>query len=175
MTEDRTNSQSNGKRNKPCGFRGDPKRKCTCSPTQVERYMSKISGPLLDRIDIHLEVPPVPFREMSDDRVGTDSKQMRAQVVKAREIQQQRFKGERNQVNGRMTPRQIRKHCKLDAEAEALLKQAMEQMGLSARAHDKILRVSRTVADLEGCANITSGHLSEAINYRTLDRNYWAG
>jgi magnesium chelatase family protein len=159
----------------PCGFRGDPKRKCTCTPTQVERYMSKISGPLLDRIDIHLEVPPVPFREMSDDRIGTDSQQMRAQVVKARDIQLQRFGKERTQANGRMTPRQIRKHCRLDSEAESLLKQAMEQMGLSARAHDKILRVSRTIADLEGCANISAGHLSEAINYRTLDRNYWAG
>lgn len=135
----------------------------------------KISGPLLDRIDIHLEVPPVPFREMTDERVGTDSRTMREQVVKAREIQQQRFSQERTQVNGRMTPRQIRKYCKLDAEGEALLKHAMEQMGLSARAHDKILRVSRTIADLEGCANITAGHLSEAINYRTLDRNYWAG
>lgn len=159
----------------PCGFRGDPRRKCTCNPIQIERYMSKISGPLLDRIDIHLEVPPVPFREMTDDRPGTASADMRVQVIKAREIQRQRFGTDRTKVNGRMSPRQIRKYCKLDAEAENLLKSAMEQMGLSARAHDKILRVSRTIADLEGSPAITEGHLSEAINYRTLDRNYWSG
>lgn len=159
----------------PCGFRGDPRRKCTCNPIQIERYMSKISGPLLDRIDIHLEVPPVPFREMTDDRQGTASGDMRSQVIKAREIQRQRFGTDRIQLNGRMSPRQIRKYCKLDADAENLLKSAMEQMGLSARAHDKILRVSRTIADLEGSPAITEGHLSEAINYRTLDRNYWSG
>ena len=156
----------------PCGFRGDPRRKCTCNPMQVERYMSKISGPLLDRIDIHLEVPPVPFREMSDERQGTGSAEMREQVIRAREIQRVRFGQDRTQLNGRMTPRQIRKYCKLDAGAEALLKSAMEQMGLSARAHDKILRVSRTIADLEGAPQISEGHLSEAINYRALDRTY---
>lgn len=159
----------------PCGFRGDPRRKCNCNPMQVERYMAKISGPLLDRIDIHLEVPPVPFREMTDERQGTSSSTMRDLVVTARDIQRQRFDKERTQVNGRMTPRQIRKHCKLDSAAESLLKAAMEQMGLSARAHDKILRVSRTIADLAGAPSITSEHLSEAINYRTLDRNYWSG
>lgn len=175
MIGDRRNWRSNGKRKKPCGFRGDPRRKCTCNPIQIERYMSKISGPLLDRIDIHLEVPPVPFREMTDDRPGTASGDMRSQVIKAREIQRQRFGTDRTKVNGRMSPRQIRKYCKLDTEAENLLKSAMEQMGLSARAHDKILRVSRTIADLEGSPAITEGHLSEAINYRTLDRNYWSG
>ena len=142
---------------------------------QIERYMSKISGPLLDRIDIHLEVPPVPFREMSDDRQGTGSAEMREKVIQARDIQRTRFGTDRTQLNGRMTPRQIRKYCKLDTEAETLLKAAMEQMGLSARAHDKILRVSRTIADLEAAPHITAGHLSEAINYRSLDRNYWAG
>ena len=159
----------------PCGFRGDPRRKCNCNPMQIERYMSKISGPLLDRIDIHLEVPPVPFREMSDDRQGTGSAEMREKVIQARDIQRTRFGTDRTQLNGRMTPRQIRKYCKLDTEAETLLKAAMEQMGLSARAHDKILRVSRTIADLEAAPHITAGHLSEAINYRSLDRNYWAG
>ena len=149
----------------PCGFRGDPRRKCTCNPMQVERYMSKISGPLLDRIDIHLEVPPVPFREMSDERQGTGSAEMREQVIRAREIQRVRFGQDRTQLN-------VRKYCKLDAGAEALLKSAMEQMGLSARAHDKILRVSRTIADLEGAPQISEGHLSEAINYRALDRTY---
>lgn len=132
-------------------------------------------GPLLDRIDIHLEVPPVPFREMTDEKLGTSSGNMREHVVRARDIQRVRFGQDRTQVNGRMTPRQIRKYCKLDSDAESLLKSAMEQMGLSARAHDKILRVGRTIADLEGCPSITAGHLSEAINYRTLDRNYWSG
>ncbi len=129
-----------------------------------------IRGPLLDRIDIHIEVPSVPFRELTDDRTGTDSAQMREQVITAREIQQQRFKDEPNRLNGQMAPRQTRKHCRLDADAESLLKSAMEEMGLSARAHDKILRVSRTIADLEQSQAIGFAHLSEAINYRTLDR-----
>lgn len=158
----------------PCGFRGDPKRNCKCSPQQVERYLSKISGPLLDRIDIHLEVPPVPFRELSDERTGTNSETMRAEVVRAREVQQHRF-GNEQQVNGKMTPRELRTHCKLATEAETLLRDAMEQMGLSARAHDRILRVARTIADLAGEDAIGVPALSEAINYRTLDRQYWAG
>ncbi len=159
----------------PCGFRGDPKRMCKCSPMQIERYVSRISGPLLDRIDIHIEVPPVPFRELSSRQNGTNSQQMRAQVVQAREIQKRRFSGQRSQVNGTMQPREIRKHCRLKPEAESLLKSAMDEMGLSARAHDKILRVSRTIADLDGHDTIDVPHLSEAINYRTLDRNYWSG
>jgi len=156
----------------PCGYRGDPRHRCNCNPMQVERYMGKISGPLLDRIDIHLEVASVPFRELSDKQSGTNSAQMRAQVVAARERQRSRFAGEKTTLNGRMTPRQIRKHCRLDASAEALLKTAMEDMGLSARAHDKILRVARTIADLDSCEEISSTHLNEAINYRTLDRNF---
>jgi magnesium chelatase family protein len=159
----------------PCGYRGDPKRQCKCNPTQIERYVSRISGPLLDRIDIHIEVPPVPFRELSDRREGTNSRQMREQVLRAREIQKQRFQGETTALNGRMTPRQIRRYCQLAPEAESMLKAAMEEMGLSARAHDKILRVSRTIADLDGSERIAAQHLSEAINYRTLDRNYWSG
>lgn len=158
----------------PCGYRGDSRRHCKCNPMQVEKYIGKISGPLLDRIDIHLEVPSVPFRELSDQQVGTNSAQMRAQVVAARAVQKERFKGDRNALNGRMTPRQIRKHCRLAADAESLMKAAMEEMGLSARAHDKILRVSRTIADLDLSPQITAAHISEAINYRTLDRNFWA-
>lgn len=158
----------------PCGYRGDPKRKCTCTPIYVERYLSKISGPLLDRIDIHLEVSPVPFRELQGDRSGQTSAQMRELVLKAREVQTRRFEGESCQVNGRMTTRQIRKYCQMAGDAEGLLKTAMEEMGLSARAHDKILRVARTIADLDGSDIITSIHLSEAINYRTLDRQYWS-
>lgn len=159
----------------PCGFRGDPKRNCNCSPVQVERYLSRISGPLLDRIDIHVEVPPVPFRELSNDKVGTNSQSMRASVIEARERQKHRFRETPGALNGTMSPRQIRTVCKLESDAESLLKAAMDEMGLSARAHDKILRVSRTIADLDQSEGITAVHLSEAIGYRTLDRVYWAG
>ena len=134
----------------------------------------KRSGPLLDRVDIHVEVPPVPFRELSDDRDGTTSAEMRAQVIAAQAVQHDRFADAPNSLNGKMLPRQIRQHCRLKTDAETLLKSAMEEMGLSARAHDKILRVSRTIADLEGSDDITAVHLSEAINYRTLDRTYWS-
>ncbi|MCA9089752.1 MAG: YifB family Mg chelatase-like AAA ATPase [Planctomycetaceae bacterium] len=158
----------------PCGFRGDPKRQCNCSPMQIERYLGKISGPLLDRIDIHVEVPSVPFRELSNDRPGTNSSTMREQVQQAREVQTRRFRDDPRALNGTMSPRQIRQHCKLHSDAEDLLKSAMEEMGLSARAHDKILRVSRTIADLDDADQIGVAHLSEAINYRTLDRNYWS-
>ncbi len=157
----------------PCGFRGDPRRQCKCNPMQIERYLGRISGPLLDRIDIHIEVPPVPFRELSDKTSGTSSAQMKEQVQAAREIQHARFKGAPALLNGKMAPRQIRTHCQLDQDAENLLKTAMEDMGLSARAHDKILRISRTIADLDQSDSITAIHLSEAINYRTLDRTYW--
>ena len=158
----------------PCGYRGDPKRQCNCSPMQIERYLSRISGPLLDRIDIHVEVPPVPFRELSDRTAGTTSPQMREQVLHARERQAHRFGREQTKVNGKMTPPEIRKHCRLDRDAESLLKSAMEELGLSARAHDKILRVGRTIADLDASEPISAVHLSEAISYRTLDRRYWA-
>ncbi len=157
----------------PCGYRGDPRRNCACTPVLIERYMSKISGPLLDRLDIHIEVPAVPFRELSDKTPGTTSAQMRDQVLSARDRQRQRFPASPLKLNGRMSPSEIRKHCKLDTEAENLLKQAMESMGLSARAHDKILRIARTIADLEAHDAITVMHLSEAINYRALDRSYW--
>lgn len=156
----------------PCGYRGDPRRQCHCNPLQIERYTSRISGPLLDRLDIHIEVPPVPFRELSDQTVGTTSETMKASVVAAREVQRNRFGRGSLRLNGRMTPSQIRKFCKLEPDAESLLKSAMEEMGLSARAHDKILRISRTIADLDQSDKITQGHLSEAINYRTLDRTW---
>lgn len=129
---------------------------------------------MLDRIDIHIDVPPVPFRELSDSQTGTDSATMRDQVRQARDIQHRRFAGTRQTLNGKMSPPQIRKHCRLQSDAETLLKQAMESMGLSARAHDKILRIARTIADLDCCEHIAAAHLSEAINYRTLDRTYWA-
>jgi len=159
----------------PCGFRGDPKRHCNCSPVQIERYLSRISGPLLDRIDIHIEVPAVPFRELSDTTSGTGSDQMREQVITARDTQRGRFAEHPGMTNGTMAPRQIRRFCQLEPDAESLLKSAMDEMGLSARAHDKILRVARTIADLDASPKIMAQHLSEAINYRTLDRTYWAG
>ena len=136
--------------------------------------MARLSGPLLDRIDIHLEVPPVPFRELADDTQGTTSEKMREQVITAREIQAKRFQDDSNKLNGKMTPPQIRKRCKLESDAESILKAAMEETGLSARAHDKILRIARTIADLDTSDKITSTHLTEAINYRTLDRRFWS-
>ncbi|MDG2128302.1 MAG: YifB family Mg chelatase-like AAA ATPase [Fuerstiella sp.] len=157
----------------PCGFRGDPRRQCSCTPMQIERYLSRISGPLLDRIDIHIEVPPVPFQELSDSKSGTSSEQMRAQVIHARKRQKDRFQGRTTRVNGKMKPPEIRRFCRLNTDAERLLKAAMEEMGLSARAHDKILRIGRTIADLDDSEEIQAEHLSEAINFRTLDRNYW--
>lgn len=157
----------------PCGFRGDPKRQCSCNPMQIERYLGRISGPLLDRIDIHIEVPPVPFRELSDAKPGTTSLEMREAVTRARQWQKKRFEAVRTRVNGKMKPPEIRIFCKLNKDAEELLRAAMEEMGLSARAHDKILRIGRTIADLADSEEIRAEHLSEAINYRTLDRNYW--
>jgi magnesium chelatase family protein len=157
----------------PCGFRGDPKRQCSCTPTQIERYLSRISGPMLDRIDIHIEVPPVPFRELSDAVDGTSSQTMREQVIGSRERQAHRFRGNATRANGKMIPPQIRTHCKLERDAEQLLQSAMEQIGLSAHAHDNILRISGTLADLEDSERIFAAHVSEAINYRTLDRSYW--
>jgi magnesium chelatase family protein len=157
----------------PCGYRGDPRKSCTCSPLIVERYLGKLSGPLLDRLDIHIEVPAVPFRELSNSAPGTSSEVMRESVLQARDRQRQRLGSGPARLNGRMSPREIRSHCVLNKEAEGLLKQAMESMGLSARAHDKILRISRTIADLEDAAQIEVHHLSEAINYRALDRTYW--
>jgi magnesium chelatase family protein len=155
----------------PCGYLGDPRHACKCSTQQVERYMARISGPLLDRIDLHLEVPAVPFQELSASADGTSSAAMREQVKGVRGVQQRRF-GD-GTLNGRMSTRQLRRHCGLDAEGKALLQAAMENLGLSARAHDRILRVARTVADLEGAADIGAAHLTEAIGYRSLDRKLW--
>jgi magnesium chelatase family protein len=159
----------------PCGFLGDPKHACKCAPIAVEKYMGRISGPLLDRIDLHIEVPPVPFDELSKTAEGTNSAGMREQVFRAREVQSARFGRGAGKLNGRMTSRQIRTHCRLDADGQATLKEAMEALGLSARAHDRILRVSRTIADLAGSDRITQDHIAEAIGYRTLDRKLWQG
>lgn len=155
----------------PCGYRGDPRRQCHCTIPQIERYMAKISGPLLDRIDIHLEVPAVPFQELSGGRDGTTSAEARVAVIEARRRQHRRLQGSRARCNAEMSHQQIRKHCKLGATARSLLQAAMTELGLSARAHDKILRVARTIADLDGSDDISEIHVSEAIQYRMLDRN----
>ncbi len=157
----------------PCGYRNDPRRECHCTVPQIERYMAKISGPLLDRIDIHIEVPAVPFRELSGNTPGTTSDQMRRSVVAARQAQSERFRGSRTRHNADMTHRQTRRFCKLDQEGHNLLKASMNELGLSARAHDKILRTARTIADLDSSQNIEPMHLNEAINYRMLDRHLW--
>jgi magnesium chelatase family protein len=157
----------------PCGYRGDPRRQCHCSVPQIERYMSKISGPLLDRIDIHIEVPAVAFRELSGEARGTASSEMRAQVAAARRIQAERFRGTKVRYNGDMSHRMVRRYCALDDEGRNLLRGAMTELGLSARAHDKILRTARTIADLDASESIRPAHLNEAINYRMLDRQLW--
>jgi magnesium chelatase family protein len=158
----------------PCGYYGSG-RECKCSPPIIQRYVGKISGPLMDRIDIHIDVPAVNFKELRGKGVpaGETSETIRARVIKAREIQLQRFSGENVFSNSAMSPSQIRKFCALDAESENLLERAMLKQGLSARAHDRILKVARTIADLNASENIQPQHISEAINYRSLDRNYW--
>ncbi len=160
----------------PCGYYGSSQRECQCSPPQIQRYVGKISGPLLDRIDIHIDVPAVNFKELRGKGValGDSSETIRTRVIKARDIQLQRLSGERVFSNSAMSPTQIRKFCALDADSENLLERAMLKQGLSARAHDRILKVSRTIADLDGSENIQPNHISEAISYRSLDRNYWA-
>ena len=157
----------------PCGYRNDPRRDCHCSVPQIERYMAKISGPLLDRIDLHLEVPAVPYRELSSKTPGTSSAAMREEVHKARAVQASRFVGTKIRNNSQMQSRRVRQYCELDQEGAELLKASVEELGLSARAHDKILRVARTIADLDTSDAILASHLSEATNYRILDRQLW--
>ena len=159
----------------PCGFWNDPTRECRCSPLQIQRYVGRISGPLLDRIDIHIDVPAVQFRELAGkDSSDTDSSaQIRRRVINARQRQLRRFKGEKIFSNAAMTPRMIRTHCHIDSTSERMLESAMGRLGLSARAYDRILKVSRTIADLEDAESINSNHVSEAVGYRSLDRTYW--
>ncbi len=157
----------------PCGYRNDPRRDCHCTLPQIERYMAKISGPLLDRIDLHIEVPAVPFRDMAADAGGTSSAAMRAQVTDARRVQRKRFVESRVRYNARMTSRQVRQYCRLNTGSLEMLKASVHELGLSARAHDKVLRVARTIADLEGSLEIDEPHVSEAVNFRMLDRNLW--
>ncbi len=158
----------------PCGYFGS-NRECKCSPMQIQRYVGKISGPLMDRIDIHIDVPAVNFKELrgKGGPEGDSSATIRERVMRARRIQLRRFQSEKIFSNAAMTSTHIRRYCILDATSENLLERAMLKQGLSARAHDRILKVARTIADLAGVENIESTHISEAINYRSLDRNYW--
>jgi magnesium chelatase family protein len=158
----------------PCGYRNDPRRECHCTVPQIERYMAKISGPLLDRIDIHIEVPAVPFKELSGSRDGTTSMAMRDQVMSARAIQEARFLSSKTRRNAQMSTREIRQCCQINDAGMNLLRSSIQEMGLSARAHDKVLRVARTIADLDGRADILPEHVNEAVNYRMLDRQFWS-
>ncbi len=157
----------------PCGYRSDPRRDCHCTPPQIEKYMGKISGPLLDRIDIHVEVPAAEFKELSSSKPGTSSEEIRESVINARRAQFERFQRTRILYNAQMSSRQIRTFCKLDDAGIAILKNSVNEMGLSARAHDKVLRLARTIADLDAADKIEAHHLQEAINYRMLDRDVY--
>jgi len=158
----------------PCGYFNDRSRECHCTQPMIQRYVSKISGPLLDRIDIHIDVPAVNYKELRGGASPEGSEQIRARVVRAREVQLNRFAKERIYCNAQMSTRQIRAYCDLSSDCEHLLERAINQQGLSARAHDRILKVARTIADLDGSAHIEPKHIAEAIQYRALDRTYWA-
>jgi magnesium chelatase family protein len=158
----------------PCGYYNHPEKDCSCAPGIVQRYLNKISGPLLDRIDIHVEVVPVPFRELSDDRKSEKSEVIRERVVAARKIQEKRYEGSKGiYCNAQMTSKQLRQICRLNETGNVLIKNAMEKLSLSARAYDRILKVSRTIADLDSSEDIKPEHLAEAIQYRSLDRENW--
>jgi len=151
-----------------CGFLGDATRECRCTPAQIQQYLGKISGPLLDRIDIHVEVPAVPYKELRGPDTSESSADIRIRVAAARDVQRTR-----GYYNSQMPTRQIRKNCALDDSGERTLEMAVRRMGLSARAHDRILKVARTIADLNGLAAVSAKHVAEAVQYRSLDRNYW--
>ena len=160
----------------PCGYYNHPEKECVCSPGIVQKYLNRISGPLLDRIDIHLEVVPVPFKRLAEKTTAEKSTDIRKRVIKARKIQDERFANiEGIYCNAQMNTKLIRKHCALDDTSLQMIKTAMERLGLSARAYDRILKVSRTIADLEQSENILPEHLAESIHYRSLDRENWAG
>ena len=160
----------------PCGYYNHPTKACVCSPGQVQKYLNKISGPLLDRIDIQIEIVPVPFEEMASKRPAEPSSEIRKRVIKARQIQEQRFSNHPGiYCNAQMTSKLISTYAQPDNKGLTLLKTAMERFNLSARAYDRILKVSRTIADLEGSEQILPAHLAEAISYRNLDRENWAG
>jgi magnesium chelatase family protein len=158
----------------PCGFFGDPKRECRCSPLQIQKYRNRISGPLLDRIDIHVEVPAVRYQDLSAVERGESSEIIRERVIKGRRIQQERFKGSSKvHCNAAMRANDLQKHCRLKDDAQNLLKMAINDLNFSARAYDRILKVARTIADLEETETIKISPVSEAVQYRSLDRQYW--
>jgi magnesium chelatase family protein len=155
----------------PCGYLGDPVHSCNCGPLSVERYRSRISGPLLDRIDIHLEVPAVAYRDLTSEQCGETSATIRSRVERARAIQRARFREQRGvYANAHMSARDLRRHCRLSEPVESVLRQAVARLALSARAYHRVLKIARTIADLAGVAELTTGHVSEAIQYRSLDR-----
>jgi magnesium chelatase family protein len=154
----------------PCGYFGDLKRECTCSYREIQRYRSKISGPLMDRIDIHIDVPAVPFKDLTGFQPAQSSHEIRQRVMRAREIQEDRFKKTKIHCNAMMNSRQIRRFCEIDERSNSLLEAAMEKFGFSARALSRILKISRTIADLAGSDDIEQAHVAEAIQYRSLDR-----
>ena len=158
----------------PCGYYNHPETECTCPPGAVHKYLNKISGPLLDRIDLHVEVVPVPFKELINKKSSENSAQIRERVMKARAVQEKRFENYQGiHCNAQMTSKLMQQICKIEPSGETILKNAMEKLGLSARAYDRILKVSRTIADIEGSENIENEHLAEAINFRSLDRDNW--
>ncbi len=157
----------------PCGYYGHPTKKCTCPPHAPAKYLAKVSGPLLDRLDIHIEVPQVEFDKLSSEAPGESSASIRKRVNAARKIQQQRLDGSGVTCNAKMTAAQTRRFCPIDDAGKKLLERSFDQLGLSARAYDKILRVARTIADLEGSEQISTAHLAEAVQYRALDRKFW--
>jgi magnesium chelatase family protein len=157
----------------PCGYYTEPSRECTCTPHQIQKYLSKISGPLLDRIDLHIEVPSLKWKEISSNQPAESSSDIRERICKARKIQQNRFEGEGIHCNSQMTTSHLRKFCSLNESSQSLLKSAMEKFGLSARAYDRILKVARTIADLDGEESLQPAYIAEAIQYRNLDRSVW--
>jgi len=160
----------------PCGYYNHPEKECLCAPGIVQKYLNKISGPLLDRIDIHVEVTPVAFNELANAKDGECSRAIRERVMKARLVQHQRYEQmEQINCNAQISSRMLRSVCALDEDCKTLIKNAMDKLSLSARAYDRILKVARTIADLEGSDGIQTQHLAEAIQYRSLDRENWAG
>ena len=157
----------------PCGYYGHPKKLCTCTPNAISRYLSKISGPMLDRIDMHIEVPPIDFENLSSNEKLETSEEIRARVNDARKIQLERYKDSKLKFNAFINSRDLQAVCIMSDRAKMILKSAFEKMGLSARGYDKILKISRTIADLDNSEVIDIKHISEAIQYRSLDRKYW--
>ena len=157
----------------PCGNFGHPTKPCTCTPPMIDRYLHKISGPLLDRIDLHVELRPVEYDDLASPEKGEDSASIALRVQKAREIQAKRYEGMSIHCNSQLTSDILRDVCRLTPDAQKLLRRAFDKMGFSARAHDRVLKVSRTIADLDGSEEICAEHISEAVQYRSLDRKYW--